>query len=116
MFFVCLCKLSPQYENLLNEGKEIELVPQRRRDIVRRLDKHGGLAQKKNWAESPLYKEMNRAMLHAVGNGIEYTAGNDNADSNKDNLSSEKTHGFVAKNLPVGFRPGGNTIYVNSKL
>lgn len=116
MFFVCLCKLSPHYENLLNEGKEIELVPQEEEILCADWINMEDYAQQKIWAESPLYKEMNRAMLHAVGNGIEYTAGNDNGDSNKDNLSSEKTHGFVAKNLPVGFRPGSNTIYVSSKL
>ena len=55
------------------------------------------------WSESPLYKEMNGSMIKAARKGIEYA-------------SDDETHGFVAKNLPVGFRPGSNTIYVSSKL
>jgi hypothetical protein len=60
-------------------------------------------ANQDTWKESPLYKEMNGAMIRAAQQGIEYSP-------------SEESHGFVAKKLPVGFRPGSNTIYISSKL
>jgi ADP-ribose pyrophosphatase YjhB (NUDIX family) len=115
MFFVCLCKLSPKYDKLLDEGKEIELLPQEEEILCADWIDMEDYAQQKVWKESPLYKEMNGAMLRAARRGIEYTG--DACDGN--NLTSgeeHSTHGFVPKNLPVGFRPGSNTIYVNSKL
>ncbi len=66
-------------------------------------------AQQRLWKESPLYKEMNRAMLRSLKKGVHYS------DSDDDDVD-DTSHGFVAKNLEVGFRPGRNTIYVSSKL
>ena len=63
------------------------------------------------WSESPLYTEMNGAMIRAARRGIVFS-GDDSGSSDDD----DEAHGFVAKNLPVGFRPGRNTIYVSSKL
>ena len=37
-------------------------------------------------------------------------------NNSKEGKEDDAAHGFVAKNLPVGFRPGSNTIYVSSKL
>ncbi len=69
-------------------------------------------AQQGLWKESPLYREMNRAMLRSLGKrGREYHSNSGDDDGNDD-----ESHGFVAKNLEVGFRPGRNTIYVSSKL
>ena len=65
------------------------------------------------WSESPLYTEMNGAMIRAARRGIVFS-GDDSGSSDDDD--DDEAHGFVAKNLPVGFRPGSNTIYVSSKL
>jgi len=54
---------------------------------------------------------MNGALIRAARRGIVYY-GDDSGSSDDD----DEAHGFVAKNLPVGFRPGSNTIYVSSKL
>ena len=100
MFFVCLCKLSSKYDKLLEEGKDIELLPQEEEILCADWIDMEDYAKQKVWKESPLYREMNGAMIRAARRGIEYS------DHCK----------LVAKNLPVGFRPGTNTIYVNSKL
>ena len=122
MFFVCLCKLDPKYDNLLREGKDIELLPQEEEILCADWIDMDDYAVQGVWRESPLYKEMNGAMLKAARHGIEYSGGiaPNGEKSNKKAESSEEAddaaHGFVAKNLPVGFRPGSNTIYVSSKL
>lgn len=103
MFFVCLCKLAPKYEERLKEGGEVELLPQEEEILMADWIDMDFYANQETWKESPLYKEMNGAMIHAARNGIEYS-------------SRDESHGFVAKKLPVGFRPGSNTIYVSSKL
>jgi len=56
-----------------------------------------------------LYEEMNRVMMLAVKNNESMNDNNDDGDVNE-------VHGFVAKELDVGFRPGKQTIYVSSKL
>ncbi|KAL7521928.1 hypothetical protein ACHAWX_007152 [Stephanocyclus meneghinianus] len=121
MFFVCLCKLSSKYNQLLEEGKEIELLPQEEEILCANWIDMEDYARQKVWKESPLYKEMNGAMLRAARRGIEYSGrGSDDGDttgtSNHGDGANDEIHGFVAKNLPVGFRPGNNTIYVSSKL
>ena len=108
MFFVCLCRLAPHYEEKLREGSEIELLPQEEEILCADWIDMEDYAHQGVWKESPLYKEMNGAMLKAARHGIEY-AGADTKEETSD-------HGFVAKELPVGFRPGSNTIYVSSKL
>ena len=115
MFFVCLCKLSPQYDKLLQEEKEIELRPQEEEILDADWIEMEEYSEQGVWRESPLYREMNGAMLRAARRGIEYTGGRD--DGSEDERETEdEIHGFVAKNLPVGFSPGSNTIYVSSKL
>lgn len=113
MFFVCLCKLAPKYDKLLEEGSEIELLPQEEEILCADWIDMEDYAEQKFWRESPLYKEMNGAMLRAAKKGIEYTGSTSNDGLENAN---DQYHGFVAKNLPVGFRPGSNTIYVSSKL
>ena len=54
-------------------------------------------------------------MLKAARKGISYSPTSDDCTEGDENEDDE-AHGFVAKNLPVGFRPGKNTIYVSSKL
>lgn len=122
MFFVCLCKLDPKYEKALREGKDIELLPQEEEILCADWIDMDDYAVQGVWRESPLYKEMNGAMLKAARHGIEYSGGitpnGEKSGKKKDESSDEDdaAHGFVAKNLPVGFRPGSNTIYVSSKL
>ena len=61
---------------------------------------------------------MNGAMLKAARHGMEYAGGiaPSREQNSKEDKEDDAAHGFVAKNLPVGFRPGSNTIYVSSKL
>eukprot|EP00984_Skeletonema_dohrnii_P013612 scaffold5635_cov140-Skeletonema_dohrnii-CCMP3373.AAC.8 len=106
MFFVCLCKLAPKYETLVKQGGEIELLPQEEEILCADWIDMEDYAVQGVWTQSPLYKEMNRAMIDAARKGIEYS-------SNED---GDEAHGFVSKVLPVGFRPGSNAIYVSSKL
>lgn len=98
MFCVCLCKLAPEYEQRLKEGGEIDLVPQEEEILMADWIDFDSYTNQGLWKGSPLYEEMNQAMMRAIEN------------------SNDDTHGFVAKNLEVGFRPGRNTIYVSSKL
>ena len=110
MFFVCLCRLKSEVEEKVKNGGDIELIPQEEEILMADWIDMDFYATQGVWSESPLYKEMNGAMIHAAKNGIEYSLSSD------DNSGKEEAHGFVAKNLPVGFRPGSNTIYVSSKL
>ena len=118
MFFVCLCKLAPKYEEALREGKDIELLPQEEEILCADWIDMEDYAVQGVWIESPLYKEMNGAMLKAARHGIEYAGGiaPSREQNSKEDKEDDAAHGFVAKNLPVGFRPGSNTIYVSSKL
>ena len=112
MFFVCLCKLSAKYEKLVEDGKEIELLPQEEEILCADWIDIEDYAKQQLWSDSPLYKEMNEAILRVAKGGIEYSGDTARSDS----ATTNATHGFVPKNLPVGFRPGSNTIYVSSKL
>jgi len=107
MFFVCLCKLATKYETLVNQGGEIELLPQEEEILCADWIDMEDYAVQGVWTQSPLYKEMNRAMINAARKGIEYSSSSEDGD---------EAHGFVSKVLPVGFRPGSNAIYVSSKL
>jgi len=113
MFFVCLCKLAPESERRVREGGDVDLVPQEEEILMAEWIDFEAYAQQGIWKESPLYKEMNAAMLRAAKRGISYSNSGDDDDDDDDD---DESHGFVAKNLEVGFRPGRNTIYVSSKL
>jgi len=115
MFFVCLCKLDPKYEEMLKRGGEVELLPQEEEILMADWIDMEDYARQSLWRESPLYKEMNGAMLKAAGKGIAYASADDECN-NSDGKDDDESHGFVAKNLPIGHRPGKNTIYVSSKL
>mmetsp|Transcript_24828 Transcript_24828/g.52620 ORF Transcript_24828/g.52620 Transcript_24828/m.52620 type:complete len:432 (+) Transcript_24828:163-1458(+) len=125
MFFVCLCKLTPEQEENVKQGGEVELLPQEEEILMADWIDMEDYAQQMVWRESPLYKEMNGAMIKAAKKGITYSTSSSSGDVASDcTLNGEdggeedddESHGFVAKNLPVGFRPGKNTIYVSSKL
>jgi hypothetical protein len=117
MFFVCLCRLAPESEQRLREGGEVNLVPQEEEILMADWIDFEFYAHQGIWKESPLYKVMNGAMLHAAKRGIRYSnSSGDDDDDDDDDDEDDESHGFVAKNLEVGFRPGRNTIYVSSKL
>ena len=107
MFFVCLCKLAPKYETLLKQGGTIQLIPQEEEILCADWIDMEAYARQAIWRESPLYKQMNEAMIRAARKGIDYSSGDD---------VDYESHGFVSKVLPIGFRPGKNAIYVSSKL
>jgi 8-oxo-dGTP pyrophosphatase MutT (NUDIX family) len=67
-------KLASRYDKLLEDGKEIELMPQEEEILCADWIDMEDYTQQKVWKGSPLYKEMNGAMLRAVRRGIEYTA------------------------------------------
>lgn len=96
-----------QYRTGRGAGGEIELLPQEEEILMAEFIDMKDYAEQSLWKESPLYKEMNGAMLRAARKGIDYSSSGDDDD---------ESHGFVAKNLPVGHRPGSHTIYVSSKL
>ena len=110
MFFVCLCRLASESERRLREGGDVDLVPQEEEILMADWIDFEMYANQGIWKESPLYKEMNGAMLRSAKRGISYSNSADDDDDDDD-----ESHGFVAKNLEVGFRPGSNTIYVSSK-
>ncbi|KAL9187425.1 hypothetical protein ACHAXT_001528 [Thalassiosira profunda] len=112
MFFVCLCRLAPEAEERVRNGGEVELLPQEEEILQADWIDMEDYATQGVRRESPLYRTMNGAMLKAAKKGISYSSLNGDEGGDGDDGS----HGFVAKNLPVGFRPGSNTIYVSSKL
>jgi 8-oxo-dGTP pyrophosphatase MutT (NUDIX family) len=118
MFFVCLLKLAPKYMEMLNDGKSIPLIPQEEEiEKVQWMDLEDFCGQDL-WRGSPLYQEMNNAIVRAVNDSIRETKGIVDLKNKEygDCKSSDLYHcGFIAKSLPVGFRPGEQTIYL-SKL
>lgn len=118
MFFVCLCKLAPEYDESIKQGGDVELLPQEEEILMVDWMHMEDYANQLVWRESPLYNEMNGAMIRAARRGIQYSSsGSSASDCSDGNVDGGDSHGFVAKNLPVGFgRPGNNTIYVSSKL
>eukprot|EP00978_Attheya_sp_CCMP212_P049471 scaffold669171_cov75-Attheya_sp.AAC.1 len=118
MFFVCLLKLGPVHMAQLEQGKEVPLAPQEEEIKEAAWVEKEAYANQELWIDSPLYKEMNRAMFQAAaaaGNSIPDTI----ADTTDTSLlastgRSKRVGGFVGKKLPVGFRPGTNTIYVSN--
>mmetsp|Transcript_10369 Transcript_10369/g.19080 ORF Transcript_10369/g.19080 Transcript_10369/m.19080 type:complete len:439 (-) Transcript_10369:615-1931(-) len=119
MFFVCLCKLAPECEERIRVGGEVELLPQEEEILMVDWIEMEDYAEQLLWQQSPLYKVMNDAMFRAARSGFSVSSSGDetaNCSKNSDDDYSEESHGFVAKNLPVGYRPGNITIYVSSKL
>lgn len=100
MFFVCLLRLAPKYEEGLKNGVEIPLRAQEEEIADVGWMKAEDFAAQSSWQGSPLYDEVNGNIVRAA------------------NSRTEQSHGrigMVAKNLPIGWRPGSQTVYV-SKL
>ena len=113
MFFVCLLKLAPKYMEMLKDGKSIPLIPQEEEiEKVQWMDLED-FCDQDLWKGSPLYQEMNSAIIRAVNDSMQKKTGKIGMTNCEE---SDLYHcGFIAKSLPVGFRPGEQTIYL-SKL
>lgn len=110
MFVVCQMKLSPKYDELLKGNKEIELVPQEEEIAMAKWMEVDEFAGQDLWQDSPLYKELNDSIYHARRSSE--SSNEDTSDSKSSNDSPR--FGMIAKTLPVGFRPGENTIYLSA--
>jgi len=110
LFFVCLCRLAPSLEDAARAGGTVELSPQE--EEIAQVDwiELEDYADQDLWKESPLYQELNGALILAARYGIE-----DGGNAQANNSLTAGGGGFVGKTLPLGYRPGSNTIYV-SKL
>ena len=86
LFFVCWMKLDDEGQEFVKQEEEIADI---RWMPIREF------ADQELWQKSPVYQEMNEAMIRAV-----------EADQG----------GMQEVTLPVGFRPGVNTIYIPAKM
>lgn len=111
MFFVCLLHLSQAYKKQLEEGSEIPLVPQEEEIAEIKWMTMDEFAAQDLWQSSPLYKEMNDAMIRAAKSVIRESEDSKGANCLDGEVDGQC--GFVAKNLPVGFRHGSQTIYLS---
>jgi ADP-ribose pyrophosphatase YjhB (NUDIX family) len=95
LFFVCLMSPIATHEQQVTAQEE-EIAE------VKWMDMDEFCAQEV-WQGSPVYKELNAAMMEVVrGTG--------------ENGAAVATAGFETRILPVGFRPGNNAIFVPAKL
>mmetsp|Transcript_9752 Transcript_9752/g.12353 ORF Transcript_9752/g.12353 Transcript_9752/m.12353 type:complete len:437 (+) Transcript_9752:320-1630(+) len=126
MFFVCSLKLSSKY----NLEEEIPLVPQEEEiELISWMDVKD-YANQGLWNESPLYQELNSVLFQAVAsaNRNDDTSSSTSTSTSTTTTSitaagtnSKKNHqqeqksecGLIAKTLPLGFRPGEQTIYTS---
>jgi 8-oxo-dGTP pyrophosphatase MutT (NUDIX family) len=106
MFFVCLLRLAPKYEEGLKNGVEVPLLAQEEEIADIAWMEMEDFAGQDTWQGSPLYEELNGSMIRVANSVIKGSA-----KEEKDASQS----GLVAKNLPIGWRPGSQTVYV-SKL
>lgn len=114
MFFVCLCRLGPSYDDVIRGGEEIEMVPQEAEIADAKWVEMEDYFNQDLWLASPLYRKMNEAMLNTATNHHQPDSNRsterENGGSNNDSTK------LIGEKLDVGFRPGQNTLYVNSKL
>ena len=111
MFFVCLLHLAPKYKEDLMKGIEVELIPQEEEIAEIKWMSTDEFASQEVWQGSPLYKELNNAMIRVANSVVREYEGN----SDCSNAEDDKPCGLIAKNLATGWRPGSQTIYL-SKL
>mmetsp|Transcript_692 Transcript_692/g.1000 ORF Transcript_692/g.1000 Transcript_692/m.1000 type:complete len:411 (+) Transcript_692:64-1296(+) len=94
LFFVCLLRLSKDYSIDHHEAQEEEIA-----DIDwKSIEEY---ASQDLWQGSPLYGEINRIMMKAAQQVDHHQPLPD---------------AFVETKLPVGFRPGTNSLYMASKI
>jgi len=115
MFVVCLLELDPKYKEALENGKEVPLVPQEEEIAMIEWMELKDFCDQDLWQGSPLYGEMNNAIVRAASRSLgelKQDKGIVDSDSG-DKKQFNSDCGFIAKKLPVGFRPGSNTIYLS---
>jgi len=110
MYFVCLLRLAPKYEEMLSRGEEIQLKAQEEEIANISWMDVKNYQDQDLWRQSPLYGEMHKAMMQAVQSVHE---GEDAEGCSVDD--ADYSCGLIARNLPVGFRKGSQTLY-HSKL
>lgn len=98
MFFVCLVKLASEYAEGLRRGEEVPLRAQEEEIAEVKWMSVEEYAKQDTWKGSPLYEELNASIMQAA---------NAHTEEERDGC-----HGMVARTLPVGYRPGSQTIYV----
>jgi ADP-ribose pyrophosphatase YjhB (NUDIX family) len=86
LFFICLLKLKNPLQVPILQEEEIS-------DLTWMTTEE--YCNQEAWKESPAYQELNAAILRTA---------------------HEKTAGMVERKLPLGFRPGTNTLYTSSKI
>jgi len=108
MFFVCLLTLDSKHIECLRRNEEIELIPQAAEIENISWMEADDYANQARWQASPLYQEINGIITDVAKKSK-------NKDGCKEDLSSRPSGdgGFIAKSLPVGFRPGCNTVFVS---
>eukprot|EP00816_Leptocylindrus_hargravesii_P011187 CAMPEP_0196824558 /NCGR_PEP_ID=MMETSP1362-20130617/92317_1 /TAXON_ID=163516 /ORGANISM="Leptocylindrus danicus, Strain CCMP1856" /LENGTH=381 /DNA_ID=CAMNT_0042204857 /DNA_START=93 /DNA_END=1238 /DNA_ORIENTATION=+ len=114
MFFVCLCRLGPSYDKVIQDGGEIEMIPQEAEIADAKWVEMTDYFNQDLWLASPLYRKMNEAMLNAATH--HHQPDNNQSKVTENGDSSKDSTKLVGQKLDVGFRPGQNTLYVNSKL
>jgi len=101
LFFVCQMSPVATHEQQVTAQEE-EIA------AVKWMDMDEFCAQE-TWQKSPVYKELNAAMMQAVRS-------NGDSDGSDNGATAVLAAGFETKILPVGFRPGNNAIYIPAKL
>jgi 8-oxo-dGTP pyrophosphatase MutT (NUDIX family) len=107
MFFVCLLRLAPKYEEDLKNGIEVPLHPQEEEIADIAWMKMEDFAGQESWQGSPLYEELNGTTIKVAKLIMQESKNKD------DKGKRESKSGLIAKNLPIGWRPGSSTLYVS---
>jgi len=115
MFFVCLLRLSPAYKEGLEKGVEVQLVPQEEEIADIKWMTMEDYAAQDLWQGSPLYQELNSSMMHVAYSAMRENDSESNGATDGSKANEGEQCGLIAKTLPLGWRPGLQTIYL-SKL
>lgn len=106
MFFICLLEIDDENEN----GDEIVLKPQEEEIANIKWMSIDEFTQQQVWVDSPLFTEMHSSIIHVIKEKQAAALKTEGSS-----ISEETKTGFIAKKLPIGFRPASNTVYI-SKL
>lgn len=109
MFFVCLLRVDEEYYRRHRSGStahDMELRPQESEIAGVDWMEVDSFANQDLWTGSPLYTALHAAMFATIQE--ESSRGSQRVDG-----TNKKSGGFIAKTLPIGFRPASNTIYLS---
>ena len=93
LFFLCHIRLTPGDEEIQLKAQETEIADIQWMDIDDYMNQH-------QWKDSPLFQSMHQVLYDLRSN-------DETTNRNNNNI------GFVSKKLPLGFRPGFQTVYVH---